>query len=283
MRSAALAVAFAVVGIAGASTIAAAPRPVGLRVVRLVDHSRVARFRDGSVRPRTLVTYVRYPRSGSGPFPLVVFVHGFALAPGTYVRLLDAWARAGYVVAAPLFPVEGAGAPGGPSESDLLNEPGDVAFVITKLLSGPVRTLIDRSRIAVAGHSDGGVAALAAAYATRLLDPRIDAAIVLSGAQPPGVRFDYATARPLLAVQGTADPINGPANTRAFFALAHRPKFLLSLIGASHLPPYTSDGRQLGVVERATIAFLDHYLRNAPLKPLLAAAPSGLARLAADP
>jgi fermentation-respiration switch protein FrsA (DUF1100 family) len=277
MRALALAAAMFLVAAGPASS------GVGLRVLHLVDRSRVARFRNGAVRPRTLTTFVRYPTPGTGPFPLIVFAHGFALTPGTYARLLDAWAAAGYVVAAPVFPVEQAHAFGGPSESDLLNEPGDIRFVISKLLSGPLRGLIDPRRVAVAGQSDGGVAALASAFGVRFRDPRIDAAVILSGAQAPGVRFDYALGRPLLAVQGTADTINDPANTRAIFAAARPPKFLLWLLGAEHLPPYTTDARELQIVERATLAFLAHYLRGAPLAPLLHAAAPGAAQLAADP
>jgi len=89
---------------------------------------------------------------------------------------------------------------------------------------------------------------------------------------------------PLLAVQGTADPINSPATSAAFFRLARRPKFLLWLLGASHLPPYTDEQPQLGIVERATTAFLDHYLKGRPLHALDEAAQRpGLTKLIADP
>ena len=37
---------------------------------------------------------------------------------------------------------------------------------------------------------------------------------------------------------------------------------LLELVGATHLPPYSSQEPQLGVVERVTIAFLDRYLKR---------------------
>jgi fermentation-respiration switch protein FrsA (DUF1100 family) len=260
---------------------ALASRSVGLRTFRLVDHTRQAHYRTGAVRPRVLVTTVRYPLSGQAPFPLVVFAHGFAVAPSAYGPLLAAWARAGYVVAAPTFPLESPTAPGGPDESDLVHEPADIRFVITQLLQGALRRLIDPHRIAVAGQSDGGVAALAAAFDAGFRDPRIDAAVVLSGAQLPGARV--VGARPLLAVQGTADTINRPDNTRAFFATARRPKFLLWLLGAPHLQPYTTDAAYRAIVARASIAFLDHYLRGRPLRPLLAAAPAGRAQLTADP
>lgn len=270
--------------IAAAVAVTAAPAGTGQRTFRFVDHTREAHFSSGALSPRRLTTIVRYPLGGRGPFPLIVFAHGFALTPAVYAPLLEAWARAGYVVAAPIFPVESPTAPGGPSQSDLLNEPGDIRFVITRLLTGPLHGLIDPRRIAVAGQSDGGVAALAAAFDTRLRDPRIHAAVVLSGAQPPKEPFDYAHAHvPLLSVQGTGDTINAPDNTRAYFALAKRPKFLLWLLGAEHLPPYTSDRRYLPVVERATIAFFGHYLRGRALGPLLHAAVPGVARLTANP
>jgi predicted dienelactone hydrolase len=256
---------------------------VGVRVVPLVDAARRAVLADGRALPRTLTTYVRYPATGSaaaaarygakpardGPFPLVVFGHGFGYAPGTYTRLLDAWVRAGYVVAAPIFPLENANAPGGPFRADLPNQPGDVSYLIGRLLTasatpaGPLRGLIDPGRIAVAGHSDGGATALALVYNRIYRDSRVRAVVVLSGAQLPDTAgWDYsARGRALLAVQGSADPINAPADTRAFWSLAGSPKYLLTLTGAGHLAPYTQPGSPLSLVQRATLDFLDRYLR----------------------
>jgi Chlorophyllase enzyme len=64
--------------------------------------------------PRPLETVVRYPATG-GPHPMIVFGHGYALTPATFSRLLSGWARADYVVAAPVFPLGSANAPGGPT------------------------------------------------------------------------------------------------------------------------------------------------------------------------
>jgi len=56
------------------------------------------------------------------------------------------------------------------------------------------------------------------------------------------------------------------------------------LIGASYRPPYTSQEPQLRIVEHVTTAFLDHYLKHAPLRSLvLAARNHGLSTLEADP
>ncbi len=260
---------------------------VGIRVLRLVDTARTISLPDGTTVPRTLVTYVRYPARGApgrvdlpdapaeraaGPFPLVVFGHGFDVTPALYAPLLQAWARAGYVVAAPVFPLENANAPGGPNEADLPNQPADMRFVISRMLAasgasvGPLAGLIDPARVAVAGQSDGGDTALAVAYNPSFRDPRVKAAVILSGAEMPGVGgFAFPPGGPpLLAAQGSADTVNLPSETHAFFALAHRPKYLLTLIGAEHLPPYSTQQPQLAIVEHVTIAFLDGYLEHEP-------------------
>jgi dienelactone hydrolase len=260
-----------------------------IRVFRFVDGSRTIRLPGGRRVPRSLKTVVRYPASGS-TYPLIVFGHGYALTPGTYARLLHAWTEAGYVVAAPVFPLGNVAAPGGPNESDLINQPKDMSFVIARLLALNARTnsvlygKIDSSRIAVAGHSDGAETALAVAYDHRFRDPRVDAALVLSGAALPGMGAFPRSGPPLLAVQGTADTTNAPANSASFFRLARRPKFLLWLLGASHLPPYTFQQPQLGIIEQATTAFLDHYLKGRPLRAFdQAAQRPGFTSLAADP
>lgn len=249
----------------GGSAIAP-PRPrrpfaVSERVVTFVDHSRLVRIPGAGLRPRTLVTVIRYPRA-PGRFPLVIFGHGFTVTPAIYAPLLEAWAHAGYVVAAPVFPLENANAPGGPDETDLVNQPRDMSFVITQLVRTDAH--VDPRQIAVTGQSDGGETALAVAYDDQFLDRRVRAAVILSGAKIPGVGgFDFpAPSPPLLATQGTADTINPPSFTHAFFDVAPRPKYLLDLFGASHIGPYTGEQPFTRTTERVTIAFLDRYLKG---------------------
>jgi dienelactone hydrolase len=274
----------------GTARAAATPRrySVGEIVVAYTDHSRSIHVAGRPPQPRTLVTEIRYPAQGNpggradvrgappakrrGRFPLIVFAHGFDITPDPYGRLLDAWASAGYVVAAPIFPLTNPRAPGGPNESDLVNQPTDVSFVITRMVKadgatrGILARLIDRREIAVSGQSDGGSTALAAAYNDHFRDGRIGAAIILSGARLPGVGgYDFRSGEPpLLAVQGTADTSNSPSSTYAYFGLAAAPKVLLRLWGAPHLGPYTGEQPYLGVVERVSIAFLSGYLRHRP-------------------
>jgi len=281
---------------------------VGERVLTFVDHSRRVRLRGRPPEPRSLVTVIRYPALGpasrtdvpgappdrrAGPFPLIVFGHGFAVTPAPYAPLLQAWARAGYVVVAPIFPLENANAPGGPDESDLPNQPRDMRLVISRMLAASgdphnaLAGLIKPGQIAVSGQSDGGETALAVAYDRYYQDRRVRAAVILSGAQLPGGGFAFPSpSPPLLATQGTTDTINPPPYTYAFFDAAPRPKYLLKLLGARHLPPYTYQQPQLSIVERVTIAFLDRYLksdRRGVARMRAAGSVSPAATLIADP
>ena len=203
-----------------------------------VDRTRTIALPNGTREARPIRTVVRYPAT-PGRRPLIVFAHGFALVPSTYGSLLDAWARAGYVVAAPIFPLTNADAPSGPNESDLINQPRDVSFVISRLVAlnagshGVLAGKIDSGRIAVAGQSDGGVTALAVAYDQRFRDPRIRAAIVMSGARLGGMGSFPRHGPPLLAMQGTADTINAPGTTEAYFSVAAAPSSWSGSLGPS--------------------------------------------------
>jgi predicted dienelactone hydrolase len=263
------------------------PFAVGVIVVTYTDRRRHVTLPDGRSVPRSLTTIIRYPALGSpsrndqpaaaparsaGPFPLIGFAHGFNITPAPYAPMLRAWVRAGFVVAAPIFPLTNPAAPGGPHESDLVNQPTDMSFVITQMLAGNARShgilsgLIRSREIAITGQSDGGSTALAAAYNIHYFDRRVRAAMILSGARIPGVDgYDFPEpSPPLLAVQGTGDTVNAPSSTYRYFAMARQPKFLLSLLGAPHLGPYTDEQPQLGIVERVTLAFLARYLKRQP-------------------
>lgn len=288
------AVVLLVMAVLGASTAVAAPS--GKRalpyLLRYVDTSRTIKFPHQKREYRPVTTVFWYPpaRDGSGPFPLIVFGHGFASRPSWYRRLLHGWAEAGYVVAAPVFPLGNANAPGGPNESDIVNQPGDMSFVITRVLAASASPksafygLVDPEKIAVAGQSDGAMTAFGAAYETPFFDDRIRAALVLSGAILGPHSWVEHTGVPLLAVQGKADKVNPPIYARRLFWSVRRPKFFLLLKGAGHLTPYTVPGPTFATVMNTTVAFLDHYLGEGPLSAIGTAA-RGLptATLTSDP
>ncbi len=253
---------------------------------------------------RTLPTVIRYPADGppgaaetaggagsplGRPFPLIVFAHGFDSSPAVYATLLHAWGAAGYVVAAPSFPRATAGGP--LDESDVSHEPGDLSFVITQLvaLAGPggaLAGLVDTAHIGVAGHSDGASATSGIGYNSCCRDGRVLADAVMEGdlhAYPGGAYFPAGPAPALLVIQGDRDVLNPPALGEAVFHGGRSPKYLLWLVNAAHLEPFTSDAAHLTVVAAVTTAFFERYLkgRAAALGQMHEAATPGLATLTA--
>ena len=273
---------------------------VGTVMLDLVDPSRptVQNGRRLSAT-RHLPTIVRYPAVGPtgaaelangtpahGPWPLVIFAHGYNVTPATYGHLLHAWAAAGFVVAAPAFPLETAGGP--LDENDLNNEPRDVSFVISSILaraqasSGTLAGLISPNRIAMTGHSDGAEVALAVGYVHG--DPRVGPIISMSaqgilGGPHPDPRH------PLLVVQGTRDTINPPARGDAVYAAAGAPRFELHLLGGGHLPPIADDTPWRPIVETVGVDFLRAYLGGpgGPGRLSTDANHPGVTSLSADP
>ena len=79
---------------------------------------------------------------------------------------------------------------------------------------------------------------------------------------PSGSWFPAGPAPALLVVQADHDALNPPALGRAVFDGGPSPKYLLWLVDAQHLEPYTSDAAHLKVVEAVTTAFFDRYLKG---------------------
>jgi predicted dienelactone hydrolase len=125
---------------------------VGLTKMTFVDRSRPTPANGtAAAKPgRVLATTLLYPAAGDAssatprsgaapdrtraPYPLVVFAHGLGANPDLYVPLLRQWAAAGFVVAAPRFPLTDDKTPGGPNAGDVINQPADMSFVLTSVL-----------------------------------------------------------------------------------------------------------------------------------------------------
>jgi dienelactone hydrolase len=229
------------------------------------------------------------PATGYGSFPVVVFAHGYAVMPHTYEPLLDAWVRAGFVVVAPVFPVDNYYAwkaqGGGPSpENDTSNEPVDVVAAVDAVAKRAAHAgsflhgVADFGRLALAGQSDGATVVAALAYGVgyglrgdlaRL--PSAPRAVgVFSGQEltsqlspqvtgPPIPYVVPASSPPaLLAVQSDGDYCNPTSNETQLYgavAPASPQRFFLRLEGADHLGPFDGQPPWAGVVEEVSSRF----------------------------
>ena len=260
------------------------PFAVGVHTETFVDASRPTDPNGGVPgRPsRTLQTMVLYPAQGdpsdrdvpdappaseAAPFPLIEFSHGFTSNGPSYTLLLRRLASAGYVVAAPTFPLSSRGAPGGPSGGDYKNQPADVSFVISEMLrlsrdgASLLRGLVDADKIAVAGHSLGAITTLGVAYNSCCADRRIKAVVPISGIEAnfPGGTFVYRPGPPLLLIHGDADatvPYRGSENA---YRAASAPKYLLTIVKGPHTPFSGAAGE---VIVKVMQDFFDQYLKG---------------------
>jgi hypothetical protein len=241
---------------------------------------------DGAtVAARRLLTQIRYPLAGrpaktsrpaKGPFPMIVFAPGFMQCGAPYSKLLSFWASAGYVVVVVNFPYSDC-LVGNPTENDMLNQPRDMSYVITRMLGlsrakhGRFARLLNPKQIAIAGQSDGGDTVAAIAANTCCTDRRVKAVAVESGSVWPHMRGQYFAASftkhptPIFFSQGSADTIN-PAGCSVFLYHSDQAKlrFYLDLFGASHTGPYWGTNRYEGIVARVSLAFFNRYVLRHP-------------------
>ncbi len=260
---------------------------VGVHEVTYVDTSR-STSANGSfagASTRTLPTTIWYPAQGDpdaasqrdatpdrdhGRYPLILFAHGYDVTPDFYRPMLERWAAAGYVVAAPTFPIL-SGIPGGASHTDYEKTFDDASFVITRVLdtgsTDPVTALVDPARIAAAGHSDGETIAFGIGFLSCCRDARVGSVIPMAGdlsrANNPHVRD---TGIPILHIMETNDEYDPYDHSIAWDREnLTAPRWMLTLEDASHVPPYTRPGNPyFELVMATTIDFLDGTLKGHP-------------------
>ncbi len=220
---------------------------------------------------RTLVTVVSTPVGAKGRLPLVVFSTGIEGTATNYEGLYRHWVEAGYVVAAPNFPLSQKNAPGGPSLVDFTSQPGDVRFVLDQVLAqsarkkGALAGRIDPKRIALAGKSLGAITTLTAAYKVADHESREKAVISLTGAASDGADMFTGIPVPLLLVHGDADKTVPYRSSVDAFGLALPPKHLVTLFGQDHGGSFNGEGTPAAdVVVKVTTDFLDAYVKGEP-------------------
>ncbi|HVU00593.1 MAG TPA: hypothetical protein VHE30_02535 [Polyangiaceae bacterium] len=233
----------------------AAPGPfgVGTREYTFVDASRAtpANGTYAGDAVRTLPTRIWYPApvgadgdgadvAPRGPFPVILYAHGFLSSRVESGDLKQHLASHGYVVIAPDFPLSNGNAPGGPTFRDLSNQPGDLTFVLSsaRALGGadqPLADALDRTLIGVAGLSLGGATTLLAVYHPELYVPGVRAAVAFA---PPACFFGdamYVRSVPTVVLGGSSDELV-PFDSIQFGVarVAPPPLEVVKLVGATH-------------------------------------------------
>ena len=209
--------------------------------------------------PRSFAVTVWYP-AAPGRYPLVVLAHGYGASASSYEDMEVQLAGSGFVVAAPDFPFTSANSEW-LDRGDVVNQAADISALVTELTTPESVPAALRGRIAggpvgVIGHSDGGITAAAVAYNSSVADPRVGAAVVLSGAEIMyGGPWFTTASPPLLAIHGDADEVNPYWSSEQLFADATGPRWLVTVRGGGHVGPYTN-----GWVEPAVAALIADFL-----------------------
>jgi predicted dienelactone hydrolase len=241
-------------------------------------------------RNRKVPVKIYYPKTGEGPFPVILFSHGLGSTRERYAYLGRHWASFGYVS----VHVQHKG-----SDADIwkgtlrprrairraakdpkacLTRPPDISFAIDQMekmnqQQTLLRGRLDLDHIGMAGHSFGGFATLAVAGQVfvgadgkqfTLADQRIKAAIVMSPSAPMKRAqrtnsFDQITV-PGLHMTGTEDSSPLGLTTKAdrrtpYDRISGADQYLITFQGADHAI-FTDQERFFGSGEK------DHLFRE---------------------
>lgn len=211
----------------------------------------------------------------AGPYPVVLFSHGFAGFPEQSVDLTTHLASWGYVVAAPdhversLSGLLGTAAQGVEPREDpeVLGATLDLVLAEAERDGSPLAGggMVDGETVAVAGHSAGA----GAAYRVASTDDRIDAVAAYSLGDGGDEALPAPPSVPGLVMLGTDDATIEAATTREVFAGMEAPKVLAEVDRSGHLVfsdlclVGAEQGGLVGIVERIGLDIPDNLLRLA--------------------
>lgn len=210
---------------------------------KAVDESRpTASNNDFTGRPvRVLKGKVWRPDGLQQPGPLLVYSHGFMSFHQEGLYLTRFLASHGYTVVSVDYPLTNFFAPGKPKLADVVNQPGDVSFLIDTMLkrnadkNDVLFNTIDPKKIAVDGVSLGGMTSTLVAFHPKVLDRRITAAISTAGpAAMFTARFFANNNIPFMMIGGSGDAMVPFEKNAASIPEKKPGSILVDLKNASH-------------------------------------------------
>jgi predicted dienelactone hydrolase len=190
---------------------------------------------------RVLKGKVWRPEGLQSPGPLLVYSHGFMSFHEEGKYLTRFLASHGYTVVSVDYPLTNFFAPGKPKLADVVNQPGDVSFLIDTMLkrnadkNDALFNTIDPKKIAVDGVSLGGMTSTLVAFHRQVLDRRITAAISTAG---PAAMFTAAfftsNKIPFMMIGGSGDAMVPFEKNAASIPQKVPGSILVDLKNASH-------------------------------------------------
>lgn len=183
--------------------------------------------------------------SDAGPFPLVIFSHGYGGFGAAFSDLGEHLASHGFIVAAPSHAGNTPGEPDEPDLSSLVRtRRNDLAQVIDRMLaendlaSSPFAGRINPERIGAAGHSFGAGAVMVASGGASspsigsFDDPRIRAVFAISSYVPGNDSAQPGPSEPVYMLSGTLDPVRN--DYYAYPGMSTVPRYYTEIDGANH-------------------------------------------------
>jgi dienelactone hydrolase len=222
----------------------AATKPFVLTLHRVHNFATSTRWVVLHRGSRVLRTMLVIPRVTAGVVvPAIEFAHGWDSNPTVYASMLRAWASAGFLVIAPTSPGMSRG-PGLLSQGAAsARQAADLPAVLTQVLNLTLPVLVNRSEIALAGHSDGGSTVATLAFNRGYRDRRIDAYLIFSGGRTSinaGSAERRANNKPVFIADAYDDQYGDFPSAGGFYRQARPPKVMVGVgRGEAHLPPWT--------------------------------------------
>jgi dienelactone hydrolase len=181
----------------------------------------------------TIDAYSSAPGSKAGPFPIVLFSHGYGGERLYYSNLLAGIASWGYVAVSADYLERGLAAqvlgstttPPAALDSSIMNSSLEAVESASAQSSSVLHDTADPSRVAAVGHSAGGQTAFDA-----LDSPKVATAIGWAPEGPVGT----PSTKPVMIIRATGDSVIPTAQIAREYAAFPGPKSLVQVAGEGH-------------------------------------------------
>lgn len=224
--------------------------------------------------------------STPGPYPTVLFSHGFRGVNVQSHTILKTLTAAGYLVLAPdhqdAFTQGGRVEWGGTwTDTNQRNRGDDLVAVWKAALEDP-ELQPDPQKVALIGHSLGGYTVLGLGGAwPRWADPSLKPKAIVAWSAYANPLTDARALKnlriPVMYQGGTQDHLTRQS-TRAF-EQTPEPKTYIEIEGARHLSWSEMERSHADLIARYTLAFLQRYVEGLPADPILTQKAPGISRM----